>query len=425
MRQLIFRVPRGEGGRIIAAAEERGGVNLSTLEAKKGGQLLDLVFVYVSNREVESLMLEVKSIADLHVVLQPSGTLPLHPPTGRAAQQVLDIQPLSPLEVFLSGLQSIGSWTGFLGYAAAAAVVAWIGLYTNTTYLLVAAMLIAPLAGPATNVALATARGDMHLFRRSLLRYVVALLIISGLSALLSLVLGQRAVTTQMVDISSVSVVAILLPLVAGGAGALSLMQSDNSSLVSGAAVGMLVAASLAPPTAVIGMATALGRWEMVLGGLFVVTLQLFGINLAGSLVFRTFEITVEEPYFSRGNRLLFPINLTVTVLALAGLLTLQLSSPPNLVRSSLAQRVSYAMQQAVNSGDVARTVQTSASFTRANIPGQETLLGIVYAERRSGVQGEDATLERQLEGRIERRLQSEFNDFTPLVNVELLEPPE
>ena len=230
--------------------------------------------------------------------------------------------------------------------------------------LLVAAMLIAPLAGPATNVALATARGDMHLFRRSLLRYVVALLIISGLSALLSLVLGQRAVTTQ-------------------------------------------------------------GRWEMVLGGLFVVTLQLFGINLAGSLVFRTFEITVEEPYFSRGNRLLFPINLTVTVLALAGLLALQLSSPPNLVRSSLAQRVSYAMQQAVNSGDVARTVQTSASFTRANIPGQETLLGIVYAERRSGVQGDNATLERQLEQRIELRLQSEFNDFTPLVNVELLEPPE
>ena len=286
-------------------------------------------------------------------------------------------------------------------------------------------MLIAPLAGPATNVALATARGDLHLFRRSLLRYVVALLIISGCSALLSLAFGQQAVTTQMVDISSVSVVAVLLPLVAGGAGALSLMQSDNSSLVSGAAVGMLVAASLAPPTAVIGMATALGRWEMVTGGLFVVTLQLFGINLAGSLVFRVFEITVEEPYFERGNGLLFPVNLTVTVLALAALLTVQFSSSPDLVRSSLAQRVAYEMGQAVDSGGIARTVDTSASFTRSNIPGQETLLGIIYAQRRSGVAGENEVLEAQLEREVERRLRAEFSDFTPLVSVELLEPPE
>ena len=197
MRQLIFRVPRGEGERVVAAAEARGGVNLSVLEAKKGGLDLDLIFVYVSNREVEGLMRELKSVADLHVVLQPSGTLPLHPPTGRAAQQVLDIQPLSPIEVFLSGLQSIGAWTGFIGYAVTAAVVAWIGLYTNTTYLLVSAMLIAPLAGPATNTALATARGDLHLFRRSLLRYVIALFIIAGAAALLSFIFGQQAVTSQ------------------------------------------------------------------------------------------------------------------------------------------------------------------------------------------------------------------------------------
>ena len=229
MRQLIFRVPRGE--RIVAAAEARGGANLSVLEAKKGGLALDLVFVFVSNREVEGLMRDLKSVADLHIVLQLSGTLPLHPPTVRAAQQVLDIQPLSPIEVFLSGLQSIGAWTGFIGYAVIAAVIAWIGLYTNTSYLLVAAMLIAPLAGPATNTALTTARGDLHLFRRSLLRYVIALFIIAGAVALLSLIFGQQAVTSQMVDISSVSVLAILLPLIAGGAGALSLMQSDKLGL--------------------------------------------------------------------------------------------------------------------------------------------------------------------------------------------------
>ena len=52
MRQLRVRVPRGQGERVIAAAEARGGVN-TVLEAEKGGLLLDLVCVYVSNREVE------------------------------------------------------------------------------------------------------------------------------------------------------------------------------------------------------------------------------------------------------------------------------------------------------------------------------------------------------------------------------------
>lgn len=51
--------------------------------------------------------------------------------------------------------------------------------------------------------------------------------------------------------------------------------------------------------------------------------------------------------------------------------------------------------------------------------------MGTIYAQRRSGVTGESDVLETQLEKRVMQRLQAEFSDFTPLVNVELLEPPE
>ncbi len=40
-------------------------------------------------------------------------------------------------------------------------------------------------------------------------------------------------------------------------------VQSERSSLVSGAAVGMQVAASLAPPAGLVGMAIAIGRWDI------------------------------------------------------------------------------------------------------------------------------------------------------------------
>jgi hypothetical protein len=49
-------------------------------------------------------------------------------------------------------------------------------------------------------------------------------------------------VTSSMSSTSNVSAVAVLLPLIAGAAGPLNLVQSERSSLVSGAAVGMLVA---------------------------------------------------------------------------------------------------------------------------------------------------------------------------------------
>lgn len=55
-----------------------------------------------------------------------------------------------------------------------------------------------------------------------------------------------------MLQNSQISIAAVLLPLAAGAAGALNLFQSERSSLVSGAATGMLVAASLAPPAGII-----------------------------------------------------------------------------------------------------------------------------------------------------------------------------
>ena len=123
-------------------------------------------------------------------------------------------------------------------------VVVWIGLFTNTIYLLTAAMLIAPFAGPAMNTAIATARGDWSLLRRTLLRYVAALAVTIAIAGTLSSILHQNTTTELMVATSNLSAVAVLLPLVADAAGALNLVQSERSSLVSGAAVGMLVAAS-------------------------------------------------------------------------------------------------------------------------------------------------------------------------------------
>jgi uncharacterized hydrophobic protein (TIGR00271 family) len=257
MRQLLIQVPRGTGEEVLEIAQKYDGANLAQFQVTGSDGAIDLAIIHVSNSKVEGLLGELEDLPELHVTLIPRGVMPLQPPAFEAPEQVTNVEPRSPIEIFLAGLQSVGSWKGFLGYAAVAGVVVWIGLFTNTNYLLVAAMLIAPFAEPAMNVAIATARGDITLLKRSLIRYFAALGVAIVIGWLLSLILQQQVITELMLATNTVSAVAVLIPLVSGTAGALNLVQSERSSLVSGAAAGMLVSVSLAPPAALVGMAIA------------------------------------------------------------------------------------------------------------------------------------------------------------------------
>lgn len=424
MRQLLVQVPRGCGKNVLDIAKACDGVNLVHFEATGTEKPLDVVIVYVPNQKVEELLGELESLPELHVTLIPRGVIALEPPASEAPQQVKDVEPRSPIEIFLAGLQSVGSWKGFLGYAVAGGVVVWIGLFTNSSYLLVAAMLIAPFAGPAMNTAIATARGDAHLLQRTLLRYFAALATTILVTWALSLILQQEVVTSSMSATSNVSSVAVLLPLIAGAAGALNLVQSERSSLVSGAAVGMLVAASLAPPAGVVGMAIAMGRWDMAVNGLFVLLLQLVGINLSASIVFRIYGMSARGARYDRGKKLVFPAILAVTILALAGLLTWQFSSSPELQRTSRSQRANAEIQKVVKNSSLAELVEADVRFPNPNIKGQNTLLGTVYVQRKPGVTQSDQQIRDRLTKDIQTNLLEQGFNATPLVDVSVLEAP-
>ncbi|HEY9737249.1 MAG TPA: DUF389 domain-containing protein [Trichocoleus sp.] len=423
MRQLLIQVPSGCGETVRQKAKACQGTNLALWQAA-GDEPLDMVLVHVSNQKVEPLLEALQELPSLKITLLPTGVMALHPPAQEAARQVTQVEERSPIEIFLAGLQSVGSWKGFLSYAALAGVVVWIGLYTTTTYLLVAAMLIAPFAGPAMNTAIATARGDRHLIGRSVLRYFVALLVTISVAALLSFAFRQQIPTPLMIERSQISAVAVLLPLAAGTAGAINLVQSERSSLVSGAATGMLVAASLAPPAGIVGMAAAIGRWDMAINGLFLLLLQLSGINLAAALLFRCFGLSTQGARYRRGKQGVFPVGLGVSAIALALLLTWQFSNPPNLERSSRAQRANAEVQKVIQQSDQVKLVEANVRFTRAEISGQNTLLSEIYVQRQPNSEKSDETIKTELTQAIQSRLLNQGFNVTPLVSINVLEAP-
>ncbi|MHB8957251.1 MAG: DUF389 domain-containing protein, partial [Pirellulaceae bacterium] len=205
MRQLMIQVPRGLGARVLDKARTLEDRNGACIEARGSNGPVDWVIVHVSNDRVEALLGGLEDIPALHVTLAPRGFLVLTPPSHAASEQVVDVAFRSPIEIFLGGLQTVGSWKGFLGYAAAGGVVTWIGLFTNTVYILIAAMLIAPFAEPAMSLALATARGDVVLLGRTVLRYFASLSVAVLIAWLCSALFGQQVASEQMVRASLIS----------------------------------------------------------------------------------------------------------------------------------------------------------------------------------------------------------------------------
>lgn len=426
MRQLNVYVPRDRSEDVLEAGRACDAVILARFDVEVDDRPFRQIIAYLSNAQVEPFLEQIEPINDLHVTFFPQGVLALTPPPSEAPDQVTDVQPLSPIETFLAGHQSIGSWAGFLGYAAAAGVVVWIGLFTGTVFLLTAAMLIAPFAGPAMNAAIATASGDGILLRKSIQRYAAALTVSAAVTFVLSLGFQLRAPTAAMLDYGQVSLTAVLIPLAAGAAGALFLTSSSRSSLVSGAAVGVLVAASLAPPVGIAGMAAAINRWDLVLGTVYVLVLQLVGINLSGAAIFRLFGLSQGGTRYETTSRWLFPVGLSINTLLLVGLLSWQLSQPIALQRPDLARRASAEMQETLRAHEWVELVEVTARFPQAGMRQDSFLLGeVMVLPREGGVIQPPDTLQRQLEHRLQEQLRRRWPHVKPLIQVNVLSRPE
>lgn len=416
MRQVTITVSPRDAGTVRQEADRLSIALFAEFDAQRDGETLRLMIFEVPNAVVEDLLGALEQVDGLRVSFAPQGIISLRPPADTPEDQMTNIQPRSPLEIFLGGLQSIGSWPSLLAYSAVGGVIVWIGLYTESVFLLVAAMLIAPFAGPAMTTALATARGDRHLLSRSLLRYLAALGTTIMVAFVFSLVFGQKIATPLMIEASMRSTVSILLPLAAGIAGALNLAQSDRNSLVSGAATGMLIAAALAPPAGLVGMGLAIGQIDIVISSLWALATQIVGINLAGFAVFRFYGVTIRGARYPRGTRRWSYISIAASLAALTALLAVQFAGQPQYQQSSVAQRISATVQQDIEAIDDIHLVDVRAHFTRARPQGENPVWVSIRAQARLS-----EAQKAQLAKRLSEKIESEFG-VEALVDIAIAE---
>lgn len=418
MRVLHIKVARGNGEEVKNKAEKLKGRNLSIEQTDSG----ELVRVHLNNNAVDDFITSIENLEEAEITLTPRGVITLYPPPGEAPDQVTDVTYRSPFEIFMGGLQSVGSKFGLMGYAASGGILVWVGLYTNTSFLLVAAMLVSPFAGPAMNAALAAASGKSKLLLQSLGRYFLALGISIIITFILSFLFGQQYATALMTEISHISQMAVLLPLVAGFAGGINLVQSERDNLVPGAAVGVLVAASLAPPTGLIGMALNFGNWQMVQSGLFLLILQLAGINLSAALVLRYVgKVNIRGARFADGKESVFRLSMLLSVLMLCGLMFWQFYQQPHLQKGSLATQITETIRHTLKEVKYAETIEVSSRFAKGTLPDLNPVICEVYLYNRSDSLS-DVQVKQILEDVLFRRIKEKGLHADPMFDITVLD---
>ncbi|MEJ7891143.1 MAG: DUF389 domain-containing protein [Solirubrobacteraceae bacterium] len=187
----------------------------------------------------------------------------------------------------------------FLVFMVVATLIAGVGIYLDSSILIVGAMVVGPEFGPLAGfcVAAVSRRPDVAL--RSFRALAVGFPVGIGVALLTFIVFRETGITSAQfseadhalgVIIASPDFFAFFVAACAGVAGVLSL-----STAKSGALIGVLISVTTIPAAANIGLAAAYADWESFRGSV----LQLL-INFASILLFGTLALAIQRGFYDR-----------------------------------------------------------------------------------------------------------------------------
>ena len=187
----------------------------------------------------------------------------------------------------------------FLAFMVIATLLAAIGILTDSAILIVGAMVVGPEFGPLAALCVAIVRGRPAIAQRSAVALLTGFLLAIFAAYLVTVALRAFDLGPESADledraqtffISHPDTFSVLVALLAGTAGMLSL-----STAKSGALIGVLISVTTIPAAANIGVAAAYRNWEEWRGSSLQLAINLSMIVLAGVAT-----LTVERWRFHR-----------------------------------------------------------------------------------------------------------------------------
>jgi uncharacterized hydrophobic protein (TIGR00271 family) len=176
-----------------------------------------------------------------------------------------------------------------------AIVIASVGLNTNSTAVIIGAMLVSPLMGPINGMGYSLATYNFPLFQKAIKNFTFAVIASLIASTIYFYISPVSAAQSELLARTSPTIYDVLIALFGGLAG----MVAISSKLKGNVLPGVAIATALMPPLCTAGYGLANAKLDFFLGAIYLFTINTVFIAFAGVLVsqFLNFPIHAElEP---------------------------------------------------------------------------------------------------------------------------------
>lgn len=166
-------------------------------------------------------------------------------------------------------------------------------------------------------------------------------------------------------------------------------------------------------------------NWNTAVSALFLLALQLVGINLSGSLVLRFYGLSSTLQRYEPGKKWMFFVSLAATIVLMAGLLIWQFSSPLQFQRSSIEARTAQQIRQVIEENPLVEVVEISVRFPEADPQGSRNLLVTGYIRRAEHIEAPAEPLAAYLQEKITERLKETDPNIIPYIELNVVKTIE
>ena len=269
--------------------------HISSLTVLRGASVQPLGDVFIADipRERANLLVDQLRALDVH----REGTIALNPVDTWISQAGYTVEEQAPgqgadavvwAEVTERAYDdSELNWT-YISFMILATLLASVAILTDSTFVLIGAMVLGPEFVPIAALGLALVRKRPMLLRQALRTLIYGFAISIAFTTLIAIILN----VTNIVDfgelnsarpgtsfIYNVNWWSLAVALIAGAAGVLSLTSSKGSGLI-----GVFISVTTIPASGNIALGLAYGMWSQVLGSSAQLIVNITGMAIAGWL---------------------------------------------------------------------------------------------------------------------------------------------
>lgn len=271
--------------------------------------------------------------------------------------------------------------------------VATYGLLSNSTAVVIGAMLIAPLMGPILGGALAVATNSNPLLTMSAKTEALGAITAVVLATILTLVLPRAELTAEVMARTTPTILDLVVALASGAAGTYAMCVKPQGATLPGVAI----ATALMPPLCVVGIGLAKQNFAVVSGAFLLFLANMIAINVAAIAMFELAGfsrdlchngICTEESEKKKTYRMLYPIVLLIVIsipLAFIMYKTYSHANTEKVIKSSLIESleaiaphstlISTEYREEGNRYEVDAAFRTTKIIVPENIRQMENLL--------------------------------------------------